>query len=94
MKFIKGFLNSRHPNTINWLLEIVNILANKFKPDDAKLEKKLKLEYNEVFDILLRTTASILTDSLNIVYSSQYGLNQMCFSPTVYEMLKRFEFVK
>lgn len=94
LKFIKGFINSRHPNTITWLSEIINILANKFKPDDAKLEKRLKFEYQEVFDQLQRTTASILTDQLNIVYTPQYGINQICFSPTVYEMMKRFEFVK
>jgi len=50
LKFVKGFINSRHPNTITWLSEIINILTNKFKPEDAKLEKRLKLEYHEVFD--------------------------------------------
>jgi hypothetical protein len=37
LKFVKGFINSRHPNTITWLSEIINILTNKFKPEDAKL---------------------------------------------------------
>jgi len=31
MKFFKCFIYSRSPVTINWLLEILNVLSSKFK---------------------------------------------------------------
>ena len=45
-KFIKNFIYSRHPSTILWLLEIINIFSNKFVPIDAYREDKgLKNEF-------------------------------------------------
>ena len=38
-KFFKSFMYSKSPNTVLWLLEIMFILTNKFKPLEAKLEK-------------------------------------------------------
>ena len=73
-----------------WLIETLYLLTNKFKPDDSKIEKKLKLELNEVFDQLLKCASNIITDSFMINYTLQYGLKNICFSPTAYEMLKRY----
>ena len=49
-KFIKNFMHAKHPNTITWIMELLYILKNRFKPDDSKLEKKLKFELYEVYD--------------------------------------------
>lgn len=89
-KFVRSFVFTKHPNTITWLLELVYILTNRFKPDDSKLEKKLKSELNEVFDLLMRASSSIITDSFGVQYSEKYGLDSMCYSPCVYEMVKRY----
>lgn len=70
------------------------ILFNKFKPDDTKIDKKLKFEFQELIDNLLRSSAEILTDQFNVKYKDDYGFEGVSLNPTVYEMLKRYEFVK
>ena len=93
-KFLKYFVNAKHPNTVTWSMEILYLLTNRFKPDDSKLEKKLKLELSEVFDSVLKSAASILTDSFGVNYTEEYGIDKICFSPSVYEMIKRYQFTK
>lgn len=94
MKFFQNFIHTRHPTTICWLLEILLLLTHKFKPQGNKLDKRLKAEYTQLLDALLRSAGAILSDSFGIRYTEAYGINQICFSPTVYEMLKRYEFTK
>lgn len=68
-RFMKAFVNTKNPNTVTWLIEMLYMLTNKFRPDDSKLEKRLKTELAEVFDLLLRGAASIITDSFGVKYS-------------------------
>jgi len=83
-------VNAKHPNTVTWLMEMLYILTNRFKPDDSKLEKRLKGDLSEVFDLILKAASSIITDSFGVNYTEKYGLDQICFSPSVYEMIKRY----
>ena len=94
-RFIRSLSFSKHPNTIMWLLEIMHLVANKFKLDDSKLDKRMKNEFHEQLEALLRSSTEILTDSFNINFVDSYhGLSAISFSPTVYEMLKRYEWVR
>ena len=70
------------------------ILQNKFRPDDNKIDKKMKYEFHELLDTLLRASADIITDQFNVTYSSSYGFDGVAMSPTVYEFLKRYDFIK
>ena len=92
LRFLKNFMYSKHPNTICWLLEIMYILSNKLKAEDVALNKKIKNEFADVFNILLTSCATIISDPTHLKYSPQYGIDRICFSPHVYEMLKRYEF--
>lgn len=60
MKFFKCFIYSRSPITVNWLLEILYILMNKFKHDDQKIDKKVKTDYLDVLDTLLKSATMIV----------------------------------
>ena len=60
MKFFKCFIYSRSPITVNWLLEILYILTNKFKHDNQKIDKKVKADYLDVLDTLLKSATMIL----------------------------------
>ncbi|CDW85800.1 n-terminal domain-containing protein [Stylonychia lemnae] len=92
-KFIKQFQQTKHPLTICWLLEILHILSNKFTASDAyKQETKLKRDFQEMLTLLLTSTASILSDTFKIEFEQSYGF-KIVFSPTVYELLRRFSFV-
>jgi len=77
-----------------WLLEIMFVLLNKFRPDDNKVDKKMKYEFHELLDTLLKASADIMTDQFNVTYNSSYGFDGVAISPTVYEFLKRYDFIK
>lgn len=94
MKFFKNFVYTRHPTTINWLIEILYILSTKFKPEDSKTEKKVKAEYQDLLELLLKSATQIIQDTFGTKYNDSYGLGALAFSPTFYEMIKRYEFVK
>ena len=89
-KFFKAFMGSKHPNTICWLLEILYLLSDKFKAENSTLDKKLKGDLGLILDSLLKALSNILQDQFGLKYQSDYGITQLTFSPTVYEMLKRF----
>lgn len=36
----------------------------------------------------------ICQNKFGVSFSINYGIHKMCFPPTVYEMIKRFEFVR
>jgi len=41
---------------------------------------------------LLEKAGDIISDKFGIRYTKQYGIDKICYSPTIYEMVKRFEF--
>jgi len=53
-------------------MEILYILCNKFKLDD-KHDKKLKSELAEVLDIMMKTSAAIISDSYSVKFEKDYG---------------------
>jgi hypothetical protein len=54
----------------------------------------MKYEFHELLDTLLRASADVITDQFNVTYSTNYGFDGVALSPTVYEFLKRYEFIK
>lgn len=89
-KFLKFYQQTKHPSTICWLIEILHILSNKYTASDAfKQDGKLKKDYLETLTHLLNSTSSILSDSFKIEFDKTYGF-KIVFSPTVYELLRRF----
>jgi len=61
---------------------------------DDRHDKKLRSELSEVLDIMMKTNAAIIGDQFTVRFEEDYGLNQKSLSPTVYEMVKRFEFMR
>lgn len=94
MVFFKKFMLTKNPNTICWLLEILLIVSQKFKPDESKLEKKLKAEYNHVLDTLLKSAASVVSDGFGLTFLGEYGVHELSLCPTIYELLSRYEFIR
>lgn len=74
-------------------MEILYVLCNKFKLDD-KHDKKLKSELAEVLEIMMKTNAAIISDTYYVKFEDNYGFGQKSLSPTVYEMVKRYEFLR
>jgi len=68
-------MGSKHPNTICWLLEILYLIADKFKAEDPGLNKKLKAELASILEALLKASASILSDTFGLKYESNYGIH-------------------
>jgi hypothetical protein len=62
LNFIENFRNSRHPNTICWLLEILHILNNKFPPPAGLLSKNTSLakQMGRLLEGLLQAAALII----------------------------------
>lgn len=90
-KFIKNFVNSWHPSTILWLLEILNIFSNKFVPIDAyRVDKALKNEFTELTNTIVTNSAMILSGDLWVEFEKDYSL-VFCFPPSVHEYVKSFE---
>lgn len=84
VKFIKRFAASRHPNTICWTLEIVNILTAKFSTSEAyKQDPKLKKEFNDIIVQLMTAMGQIITDEYAITYEKIHHLN-FSIPPSVY----------
>ena len=90
-KFFENFIWSRFPTTICWLLEILLLLSEKFLKHN-KLDKRQRQEFCGILDRLLEKAADVCSDKFGIRYTAHYGIDKICYSPTVYEMVKRFEF--
>ena len=90
-KFFENFIWSRFPTTICWLLEIMLLLTEKFLKHN-KMDKKQRLEFCGILDRLLEKASDVVSDKFGIRYTKHYGIDKICYSPTVYEMVKRFEF--
>ena len=43
---------------------------------------------------LLEKAADIISDRFQIRYSQHYGIDKICYNPTIYEMVKRYQFMK
>jgi len=98
LDFIENFKYSRHPNTICWLLEILNILNNKFSPPAGLLGKNTSLtkQMSTLLEYLLQAAALIIESADQISYPNEgeYKIQDLHLNPTVYEMLKRLEFIE
>lgn len=90
-KFFKNFVYSRHPSTILWLLEILNIFSNKFVPIDAYwVDKGLKNEFVELTNTIVLNATLILSGDLRVEFEKDYSL-VFCLPPSVHEYVKSFE---
>lgn len=87
------FKLSRNPFTINWLLEILNIVSLKYDVKRASFDQRMKKDYNDLLNQLLTYCSDIMTDSLNIEFSKEQKY-QLAFPPTVYEFLWRYEYIQ
>ena len=67
------------------------LLSEKFLKHN-KMDKKQRLEFCGILDRLLEKSSDIVSDKFGIRYTKHYGIDKICYSPTVYEMVKRFEF--
>lgn len=67
------------------------LLSEKFLKHN-KMDKKQRLEFCGILDRLLEKASDITSDKFGIRYTKHYGIDKICYSPTVYEMVKRFEF--
>lgn len=90
-KFFENFIWTRFPTTVCWMLEILLLLSEKFLKHN-KMDKKQRIEFCSTLDQLLEKSADILSDKFGIRYTKFYGIDKICYSPTIYEMVKRFEF--
>lgn len=95
LNFIDVFKQSRHPNTTFWLVEILHILTNKFPPSPSmnKVASNLTKQMERQLQFLLEASAAITEDACKLDFDGEeYQLSDVHLSPTVYELLKRFEF--
>ena len=89
-KFFENFIWTRFPTTVCWLLEILLLLSEKFLKH-FKMDKRQRQEFQGILDRLLEKASDITSDKFGIRYTKHYGIDKICYSPTVYEMVKRFE---
>ena len=82
---------TRFPTTICWLLEIQLLLSEKFLKH-SKMDKKQRQDLCFILNSLLEKAGDIISDKFGIRYTKQYGIDKICYSPTIYEMVKRFEY--
>ena len=92
LKFFQNFFFTKYPTTICWLLEILLLLSTKFTPSQLKLDRRHKQEFSQMMEKLFEKAADVISDKSQIRYTEQYGIDKICFNPTIYEMVKRFEF--
>lgn len=52
------------------------------------------MEYQEVIFTLFKSATSIIQDNFGVKYKQDYGIENIALSPTVYEMVKRYELGK
>lgn len=94
VEFIDRFKSSKHPNTICWLIEILHILTSKFSPPtNLSLYTRLTSRMDTILQYLLTSASLVLeSDLLTIQEMRDCILRDVHLSPSVYELLKRFEF--
>ena len=68
IKYFNTFKLSRNPFTINWQLEILNIVCIKFNLQESKLDTRIKKDYHDLFNSMLTNCASIINDSFDIQF--------------------------
>lgn len=86
---------SKHPVTVCWLLEILHILTNKFTaPQSLGIEGRLVKKMDSNFEFLLTQAAKIIKSDTNLLEKTRdCNLTDIHLSPSIYELLKRFEFI-
>ena len=72
-------------------MEILLLLSEKFLKHN-KLDKKQRNDFCYILNNLLEKASDVISDKFGIRYTKQYGIDKICYSPTIYEMVKRFEF--
>ena len=88
---VEKFKKQRHPNTTCWLIELLHILTSKFTPSSGMgQESWIAKRLENLLQYLLKLCATMI-ESDDIIYE-QWSLSDVHLNPTVYEMLKRFEF--
>ena len=93
IEMVDKFKKARHPNTTLWLIEILHILTNKFTPSSGMSnEKSLAKKLEGLLQYLLKLCGILIEDKGEIIYHHSWNLGDIHLNPTVYEMLKRFEF--
>ena len=93
LDYFKLFKESRNPYTINWQLEILNILTSKFSEMDSVLDQRLKKEYTSLFTTLLTNCSQIMMDQFYIEFDKEQKYS-MAFPPTIYELLWRYDYIQ
>ena len=93
--FIDKLKHSKHPNTVCWLLEILHLLTSKFQASsNLSKESRLIKKMDNVLQHLLTQTAKIIQDDEETLADTRNcTLLDIHLSPSVYELLKRFEFI-
>ena len=86
------FKLSRNPFTICWLVEILQLVSDKFNLGGDAVEKKLKLQYLELYNSMLSNLAAIIEDKFKISFTDEQTYS-LAFPPTVYELLWRHEYI-
>lgn len=93
--FVTSLQWSRHPITICWLLEILHILTNKFPSPNLMSNSTLQKKLEKLFTQVLKSAECIIKNEANLDFqNNDYCLFDLHLSPTIYEMLKRFEFIQ
>jgi hypothetical protein len=54
----------------------------------------VKADFLDVLDTLLKSATMIIQDTFGIKYYDEFGINAIPLSPTVYELVKRYEFIR
>ena len=95
IEFIDNMKKSKHPVTVCWLLEILHILTNKFTaPQSLGIEGRLVKKMDSNFQFLLTQAAKIIKSDTNLLEKTRdCNLSDIHLSPSIYELLKRFEFI-
>ena len=74
-------------------MEICSIQILKFKPKTFYRDQSLKRDIQHILEVLLESSSQIIQDKAKVDYTAEYKLTDFTLSPTVYEMIKRYEFI-
>ena len=93
-EFVQKFKWTRHPITTYWLIEIIHILSNKFVAPAALDQTDIQDKLEKQLTFLLENAACIINNEAKLDFNThEYCLFDLHLSPTVYEILKRFQFM-
>lgn len=97
-KFIDSMKRTIHPNTVLWHSEILHILTNKFPPPRIMVrESGLVGQMERILHELLEKSQGIIQREVReegLIDYDEHQLLSVHLSPTVYELLRRFEYIQ